>query len=100
MEGTKIPAGTLHPYDTMTSNVRMNVASKREFTIRHCADDLEEGERWGQISKTVLLSTPHLLAQMLKVTPILALAEEDGHAFGHVDSQKSIGVADHRGYSG
>jgi len=41
MEGTKIPAGTLHPYDTMTSNTRMHVASKREFTIRHWADVLE-----------------------------------------------------------
>jgi hypothetical protein len=35
MEGTKMPAGTLDPYDTITSNVRMKVASKREFTIRH-----------------------------------------------------------------
>ena len=43
MEGTKMPAGTLHPYDTMTSNVRMKVASKREFTIRHCAEVLEGG---------------------------------------------------------
>ena len=61
MEGTKIPAGTLHPYDTITSNVRINVASKREFTIRHCADVLEE-EGWGHISKIVLPSTPYLLA--------------------------------------
>jgi len=37
---------------------------------------------------------------MFKVTSILALAEEDGHAFGHVDSHKSVKVADHGSYSG
>ena len=37
---------------------------------------------------------------MFKVTPILALAEEDGHAFGHVNSQKPVKVADHGSYGG
>jgi hypothetical protein len=32
---------------------------------------------------------------MFEVAPILALAEEDGHAFCHVDSQKSIEITDH-----
>ena len=40
IEGTKIPAGTLHPYDTMTSKTRIHVASRSEFTMRHCADVL------------------------------------------------------------
>ena len=40
IEGTKMPAGTLHPYDTMTSKVLIHVASRSEFTMRHCANDL------------------------------------------------------------
>jgi len=37
---------------------------------------------------------------MFKVTSILALAEENSHAFGHVDSQKSVEIADHGSDSG
>lgn len=36
IEGTNIPAGTLHPYETTTKPMRMTVASRREFAIRHC----------------------------------------------------------------
>jgi len=35
IDGTKMPAGTLHPYDMMTRNVRMTVASRSELTMRH-----------------------------------------------------------------
>jgi hypothetical protein len=37
---------------------------------------------------------------MFKVTSILALAEEDSHTFSHVDSHKSVKVADHGSYTG
>lgn len=40
IDGTKIPAGTLQPYETMMKTVRMIVASKRELTMRHCDDAL------------------------------------------------------------
>lgn len=40
IEGTKMPAGTLQPYDSMTRQVRNTVASKSELTICHCAHDL------------------------------------------------------------
>ena len=40
IDGTKMPAGTLAPYETMTSMVRMTVARKSEFTIVHWAEDL------------------------------------------------------------
>jgi hypothetical protein len=36
MEGTKIPAGTLHPYETTTNPVLITVARSKEFAIRHC----------------------------------------------------------------
>jgi hypothetical protein len=42
IDGTKIPAGTLQPYDKMTRPVRMIAASNKEFTIRHCVDVLHE----------------------------------------------------------
>ena len=35
MDGTKIPAGTLQPYDITTKAVRATVARKRELTIGH-----------------------------------------------------------------
>ena len=37
------------------------------------------------------------LAEVLKVTSVLALAEENGHALCHVDPQKPIEVSDHCG---
>jgi hypothetical protein len=37
---------------------------------------------------------------MFKVTPVFTLAEEDGHALCHVDSQKSIKISDHGSQSG
>ena len=40
MEGTNIPAGTLHPYVMTTKPTRMIVARSSEFDIRHWADDL------------------------------------------------------------
>jgi len=35
MDGTKIPAGTLQPYEMMTRNVRRMVAKASERTILH-----------------------------------------------------------------
>jgi len=40
MEGTKIPQGTLQPYEMMINPIRMIVASSSELTIFHCSDDL------------------------------------------------------------
>jgi hypothetical protein len=33
MDGTKMPAGTLHPYDTMTRKIRNTVAIASDKTI-------------------------------------------------------------------
>jgi len=35
IEGTKIPAGTLAPYDITTKPMRMKVARRREFAMGH-----------------------------------------------------------------
>lgn len=35
IEGTKIPAGTLQPYEIMTRNVRISVANANESAILH-----------------------------------------------------------------
>lgn len=43
IEGTKIPAGTLHPYEMMTRPMRITVARNKEFTMRHCAEVLQTG---------------------------------------------------------
>jgi hypothetical protein len=46
IEGTKIPAGTLHPYETTTNPMRITVANNNEFEMRHCSDDLEQKQKW------------------------------------------------------
>lgn len=43
-DGTKIPAGTLLPYEMMMKTVRMIVASNSELTMRHCEDALYVGK--------------------------------------------------------
>lgn len=40
IDGTNIPAGTLHPYDIITSTTRTIVAKNKELAIGHCAQDL------------------------------------------------------------
>lgn len=40
IDGTKMPAGTLQPYDKTTRQMRRMVASSSELIIRHCAQDL------------------------------------------------------------
>ena len=42
MEGTKIPAGTLHPYEITTSPVRITVASNSENEMCHWSEDLSD----------------------------------------------------------
>jgi hypothetical protein len=43
IEGTKIPAGTLHPYEMMTRPVRRIVATANESTMTRRFSFLEEG---------------------------------------------------------
>jgi hypothetical protein len=62
MDGTKIPQGTLQPYEMMMKPIRMIVANKSELTIFHCSEDLslaigfETG--WGSsLAKTIVITT-------------------------------------------
>lgn len=41
MDGTKMPAGTLQPYEMMTRPMRTTVASSSELTMGHCAEVLQ-----------------------------------------------------------
>lgn len=50
IDGTKMPAGTLQPYEMTTRRVRKTVARSRELTIRHCAQVLRRAQSsvsWG-----------------------------------------------------
>jgi hypothetical protein len=47
MDGTKIPQGTLQPYETTTRAVLTTTARSSELTIRHCADVLRRQFRAG-----------------------------------------------------
>jgi hypothetical protein len=44
MDGMKIPAGTLQPYERTTKPARKIVASSSEFAIGHCTPDLKSEE--------------------------------------------------------
>jgi hypothetical protein len=85
IDGTKIPQGTLQPYEMMMKPIRMMVANKSELTIFHCSDDLfisYRTTRWmgGSLAKTVM------------ITSALAFSEQQRHHFGHVYTQESVQV--------
>lgn len=94
IDGTKIPAGTLHPYETTTSPRRMTVARSNEFATGHCTD--------------VLYPTPvsqiqcrpplrgHILADILIIPIPIAFSEENRQHLCHVDPEESVEVAHHR----
>ena len=42
IEGTKIPAGTLHPYEIMTKKIRKIVARSNESVTDHCTEVLHD----------------------------------------------------------
>jgi len=50
IEGTKMPAGTLHPYEITTKPMRIIVARSKELDIRHWAGVLNE-LRWVRCTK-------------------------------------------------
>lgn len=88
MEGTKIPAGTLHPYETMTNNVRMTVAAAKVNTRCHrCL-------RLWIISKAnqYRVRAVHSLADLVIIMGSFTFSEENLHALGHIDPQEHIWV--------
>jgi hypothetical protein len=90
IDGTKMPAGTREPYETMTRPTRMTVARKSELTIGHCTDVLCPRQFGPRRQRT----RSDALAEVLVVAAALALAEEDREALGHVDAQEAVEVAD------
>jgi hypothetical protein len=68
MDGTKIPQGTLHPYEMMMKPIRMIVANRSELTIFHCSDDL---------LSAIAIHAEEIssLAQTIMITSTLAFSE-------------------------
>lgn len=93
IDGTKIPAGTLHPYDKMTRPVRMMAASSRELTMRHCVDVLYRRHVSGGRSQDKLIC--RLLAKAVVISTAFAFLEQNLQTLRHVDSKKTIEVSDH-----
>lgn len=58
IDGTKIPAGTLHPYESTIRRVLIMVASKSELTILHWEEDLQTSRLAG-FGHTVVSSWTH-----------------------------------------
>lgn len=89
MEGTKIPAGTLQPYEITTKNIRVMVARKSDITSDQRFDFLSHVR-----SFVGLIGFAHLLAEVVIIMTTLAFNEKMLHAFGHIDAEECIGKAD------
>lgn len=92
MEGTKMPAGTLQPYERMTRKVRSTVARSSELTIRHWAQDLwcKRKPRLAEARQV------YILAKTVVVAAALALSKKDIEALGHVNSEELVEVPNQR----
>jgi hypothetical protein len=104
MLGMKIPAGTLHPYDTTTMHILKTVASNKELTICHWIDVLYRSTKSGQLGRTWLtIQIPEdrdALAEATIVSTSFAFAEQDLQALCHVYPEKHVEIADRRREAG
>jgi len=90
IDGTKMPAGTLHPYETTTKHVRMTVAKNNEFTMGHCTEVLTGGVTV-QLRSTLREGQGQgSLAEIVVVASTITFSEQYRHAFCHVYSQEAI----------
>ena len=92
IEGTNMPAGTLHPYDMMTSKVRRIVANAKEKTMDHRFSDLVIRSLSVQ-SMCILLDVFDLLAKTIVIISILTFPEQNLHHFSHVDLEEHVRIA-------
>lgn len=103
IDGTKMPAGTLQPYDRMMRPVRTTVASRSVLTFLHWAHVLQSRHaRGGQRTNAAQQAKDdgqrgHALAEVVVVAAALALLEQDRHALGHVDPEEVVEVRHERG---
>jgi hypothetical protein len=88
MDGTKIPQGTLQPYETTTRAVLTTTARRSELTIRHCADVLRRQFPRGHL---------YPLAEPVVVSSALTLPKQNLHALRHVDPEEPVEIPDKRG---
>src|SRR5947199_6210995 len=93
IDGTKIPAGTLQPYEMMTRNIRSTVAMASEKTI---------DQRFFALSSVSRDLTHQMdgicysLAKSVIVVTTFTLKEEYFHTLSHVNPQKHIRIANYR----
>jgi len=92
IEGTNIPAGTLHPYDIITRPIRARVASNSELAIRHWASVLSP------VRHQHVLMCSNLLAKVVYIPATFTFSKQYSHTSGHINSKKTIEVAYHGGY--
>ena len=93
IDGTKIPAGTLHPYERTIKNVRMMVASSKELTICHWVEDLTK--TISNLQANYMSSWCHLLAKTGVVPSAFTFLEQDFQTLRHIDSQETVKVTYH-----
>ena len=80
IDGTKMPAGTLQPYEMMTRKVLRIVANARDSAIVQRFSDL------AKISNSLVVCFLDILAKSVIVMASFTLEKEDFHTLGHVDS--------------
>lgn len=97
IDGTKMPAGTLQPYERIMKPVRTTVASRSVLTFRHWAHVLQVVPRVSSREANRSQPASYTLAEVVVVAATLALLEEDRHALGHVDAKELVEVGDERG---
>lgn len=93
IDGTKMPAGTLAPYEMMTSKVRITVARNSEFTIVHWAEVLTQKKKIPPTSE--MGEANDLLTEVVVIPALVTLSEQYRHALRHIDPQKSVEVSNH-----
>src|SRR6266487_3730743 len=94
IDGTKIPAGTLQPYEMMTRNIRNTVAMASEKTIDQRFFTLSSVSR--EIWLIKMDSIYYSLAKPIIVVTTFTLKEEYFHTLSHVNPQKQVRIANYR----
>jgi hypothetical protein len=97
IDGTKIPAGTLQPYEMMTRAVLMTVANRRELTICHCSEVLNHCEVLAFDCHARADANTDSLAETVVVTATFALLEQYFQALCHIYPQKTIQIPNNGG---
>ena len=95
IDGTNMPAGTLHPYDIITKKIRNIVARRSDMATDHCTEVLQRYSRTITFWAVRFICFNNLLAQIVIISTTFAFTKEDRHHLGHVNSQEAVEVPNH-----